>query len=120
MNKREIGSSNEHMAEEYLTALGMSTVERNFRTRSGEIDLIMQDRSALVFAEVKFRAGATAGSALEAIDYRKRIQIARIARQYLTNHHEFAGSVIRFDCIGINGKDISYIRNAFDIKGNIL
>ncbi|GEM_PF-199041 len=120
MNKRQIGSCNERTAEEYLTALGMETAARNFRTRTGEIDLIMTDKSALVFVEVKFRAGESAGSALEAIDIGKRRQIVRVSQQYLALHREYADRPVRYDCIGINGEDISYIRNAFDIKGNVL
>jgi len=120
MNKREIGGDKEHIAEEYLTALGMKILQRNFRTRFGEIDLIMKDRRTLVFIEVKYRAGDTAGTALEAIDIRKRKQIGRIALHYLALHREYINSQMRFDCVGINGNDISYVRNAFDVKGNIL
>jgi len=120
MNKRQIGTDYERAAEEYLSALGMELVERNFRTRYGEIDLIMMDKASLVFTEVKFRSGITAGSALDAIDYRKRRQIIRISQQYLMGHKEYMNRQVRYDCVGINGSNISYIRNAFDVRGNVL
>jgi len=120
MNTRKVGTDKEHKAESYLTGLGMVTVERNFRTRYGEVDIIMLDGKTLVFVEVKFRSGLSAGNSLDAIDYRKRMQITRICRQYLMTHPKYYESGIRFDCIGIDGDKVSYIRNAFDIKGNAI
>ena len=119
MNNREIGACYEAKACEYLTSLGMIIVDKNYRIRSGEIDIVARDKSVLVFAEVKYRHSAKAGTALEAIDYRKRKQIIRISLNYMYKNRIPINSQIRFDSIGFDGDKISYIRNAFDISGSV-
>jgi len=94
----------------------MEIVERNFRTRYGEIDIIARDDDCLVFVEVKYRKNTRFGSALEAVDRRKQAQIRRIAAQYIssggyTGSHRI--SHMRFDCIGITGSETVHIKNAF-------
>lgn len=113
MNNRELGARYEEEACKYLASLGMHIIARNFRTRSGEIDVIARDGLTLVFVEVKFRRSANAGDALSAIDNRKQCQIRRIARQYL--HYAGLGENIktRFDCIGITDTDFRYVKGAF-------
>ena len=112
MNNRQLGSLYEDKAKEYLESLGMITLERNFRTRDGEIDLIMEDAGTLVFVEVKYRKTARSGYAVEAVTLKKQQQIRKIAREYLATH---SGPFrpIRFDCIGYTGEERHYIRNAF-------
>ena len=119
MNNREIGAYYEAKACDYLISLGMTIVDKNYRIRSGEIDIVARDKSVLVFAEVKYRHSAKAGTALEAIDYRKRKQIIRISLNYMYKNRIPIHSQIRFDCIGFDGDKISYIRNAFDISGSV-
>lgn len=68
MNKRETGSRYEDAAAAFLQSKGLRLLEKNFRCRKGEIDLILMDGACLVFTEVKYRSGPGCGSPLEAID----------------------------------------------------
>ena len=68
MNKRQTGSHYEETAAAFLTSKGYRVLERNFRCRQGEIDLICRHGRYLVFAEVKYRSGLTMGSPAEAVD----------------------------------------------------
>ena len=113
MNRRKTGAEYEEKALVYLESLGMRLRERNYRTRYGEIDLILQDGPALVFVEVKYRATAKSGYALEAVTGRKQQKILRIARQYLYSHHIAETTPVRFDCVGYTGEELRYVKNAF-------
>lgn len=113
MNKRTLGARQEAQAAAYLEGCGMQILERNFRTRTGEIDLIARDGETLVFVEVKYRADSAMGYAAEAVDARKRQRIIRTARYYLTGHGCGADTPCRFDVIGITGEKLEYIRDAF-------
>ena len=114
MNKRQTGTTYENAAAEYLIGLGMEEIERNFRTGYGEIDLIMKDGDYTVFVEVKYRSTGSKGSSLYAVDYRKRMQIIKMAKYYCIKN---SLSKIRFDCVGFDGDKIRYIKNAFDGRG---
>ena len=113
---KELGKEGERQAALFLQKQGLVIVERNFRTRSGEIDLVARDKKELVFVEVKTRSGTTFGSVLEAVDSRKCRQIVRVATEYLVKNGGF-DQPARFDVIGILISDmvhIEHIKNAFD------
>ena len=110
MNKRRIGARGEDEAAAFLEKQGLHILERNFRTREGEIDIVAQDGDILVFVEVKYRSSARYGDALEAVDRRKMYQIRKTARAYL--YRRSPGSVrIRFDVIGITGGRLTWVRD---------
>lgn len=113
VNKRETGSRYEEMAAEFLKKQGCRILEKNYRTRSGEIDLILMDGRYLVFAEVKYRKNSRMGTALEAVDRRKQQIIRRVAGEYLHRHHFRTDQPCRFDVIGITGDTICHVKNAF-------
>ena len=113
MNKRQVGTQYESMAVQYLTEAGYHILERNFRCRTGEIDIIAKDGAYLVFVEVKYRASATCGSALEAVDYRKQQSILRVAQYYMVSHGYGTQTNCRFDVVAIQGTEITLIQNAF-------
>jgi putative endonuclease len=84
----------------YLTRRGYTLVERNYRTRYGELDLILRHQNTLVFVEVKLRRGTGFGHPLEAVTPRKQAAIRALAEQYLSRrkpHFE----ALRFDVVGI-------------------
>lgn len=112
-NRRQLGALYEQKAEEYLKAQGVTILQRNYRTRSGEIDLIGQDGAYLVFFEVKYRSGTDFGAPFAAIDWRKRRKITDTARHYLYAQHYGADTPVRFDCIGITPQELSWEKNAF-------
>ena len=83
MNKRQIGSVYELKASDYLTKKGYQIIERNYRCRIGEIDIIAIERDCLCFIEVKYRKNEKTGDPLEAVDKRKQQKIIRTAQYYL-------------------------------------
>ena len=113
MNQRQVGTQYESMAVQYLTEAGYHILERNFRCRTGEIDIIAKDGAYLVFVEVKYRASAACGSALEAVDYRKQQSILRVAQYYMVSHGYGTQTNCRFDVVAIQGTEIMLIQNAF-------
>ena len=113
MNKRQVGTQYESMAVQYLTKAGYHILERNFRCRTGEIDIIAKDGAYLVFVEVKYRASAACGSALEAVDYRKQQSILRVAQYYMVSHGYGTQTNCRFDVVAIKRTAITLIQNAF-------
>lgn len=112
-NKRQLGADKEQLAAEYLTARGMDILERNFRNRQGEIDIIGRHGQYLVFVEVKFRSGTDMGTAVEAVGIRKQRQICKVADYYRMIHHLEDNTAVRYDVLAIQGEDIQWIQNAF-------
>jgi putative endonuclease len=106
-HRRRHGELGERIAEEHLAHRGYRIVERNFRTRYGELDLIAADERALVFCEVKTRLAGTRGGPagpLDAIGPRKRERVRRMATQWLAEaRHDVRPRPpeLRFDAIGI-------------------
>ena len=113
MNKRQVGTQYESMAVQYLTEAGYHILERNLRCRTGEIDIIAKDGAYLLVVEVKYRASAACGSALEAVDYRKQQSILRVAQYYMVSHGYGTQTNCRFDVVAIQGTEITLIQNAF-------
>jgi putative endonuclease len=95
------GDAGEDLACAHLRARGMKVLARNYRCRSGEIDVVADDRGTLVFVEVKERRGDTHGSAVEAVTAEKRRRVVRAARVYASTHG-LSESPIRFDVLAID------------------
>ena len=117
MNKREIGSDKEALAEEYLKRHGVRIVEKNYRTDRGEIDLVGYHDGYLVFVEVKYRSGTAAGTAAEAVDRRKQLRICRVAEHYRYAHGIGENVGVRYDVVAIQGERIEWFPNAFSHIG---
>ncbi len=112
-NKRQLGSEKEQLAAKYLERAGYEILERNFYTRSGEIDLIARDAGAIVFIEIKYRKNTAAGYPEEAVTRRKQLHILQAARYYLLTHGFGEYTPCRFDVVAITGDEIRLIKNAF-------
>jgi putative endonuclease len=99
--RQRLGQAGETMAAQHLMRRGFNILERNFRTRWGELDIVAFDGRELVFCEVKTRR-AGPGWPLEAVHPRKRSQVRRMASSWLRErpNHPYARA-IRFDAIGI-------------------
>ncbi|MBR1476796.1 MAG: YraN family protein [Lachnospiraceae bacterium] len=117
VNYRRLGENKEHKAESFLKAKGVRIIARNFRSRNGEIDLIGYDGEYLVFFEVKYRGGCTAGSSLEAVDFRKQMRICKTSDYFRAVRKIDINQSIRYDVIGIDNENISWIKNAFEYHG---
>jgi putative endonuclease len=120
--RRARGRIGEAAAAELLTALGYEIVERNFRTRYGELDIVAIDDRTLVFCEVRARVGADAiAYALESIGPGKRMQLRKMAREWfrLSTTERPVTSGTRFDAIAVamtgDGRvlSIEHVRDAF-------
>lgn len=94
------GRAGEETAARHLETKGQRILERGFRTRDGEIDLVSRDGDTLVFVEVKTRGGTAHGRPAEAVDYRKRGRILRAARVWL-HRHGATESRCRFDVVEV-------------------
>lgn len=108
------GKQGEDRAVHHLRGLGYHILERNFRCRLGELDVIAQDGSTLVFAEVRTRAHDRHGDALETVTPTKQRRIARVASYYLSIRRP-TFTACRFDVVGITGEQITHIKDAFRI-----
>jgi putative endonuclease len=105
--RRRLGSLGERLAGAHLEARGLAILDRNFRTRHGELDLVAANDSVLVFCEVKTRVVARdpAGSLgpLVAIGGRKRRRVRSMAREWLAQRQGGGSRAaeLRFDAIGV-------------------
>lgn len=105
------GRNGEDVAAAFLTAAGYRVLQRNLRLPGGEIDALCLDGSTLVVVEVKRRDTGTFGSALGAVDARKRATLRRIAEEYA--QIVAPAAKIRFDVVTIDGNRPRLHRNAF-------
>ncbi len=105
-----------------LERLGYEILERRWRCRLGEIDLVARDGGTLVVVEVKTRNRARCFRAVDAVDWKKQKKLVRLALAYQASHRASTASrVIRFDVVGVTIPDtgppaIELIRNAFDAQ----
>ena len=114
MNNRAVGTKREQEAAEFLKEQGYILLERNFRCKTGEIDLIAKDGAYLCFIEVKYRSTNMKGFPAEAITPAKIRRITKTAQFYMLLHQLPQDSPCRFDAVVILGEDLSLIKNAFD------
>ncbi|MGD2082776.1 MAG: YraN family protein [Chromatiales bacterium] len=110
------GAHAEDRALDHLRARGLVPVARNYRCRSGEIDLIMGERETLVFVEVRYRSSLTFGGPLESVTPAKQRRILAAARHYLQSHPEAGSRPCRFDVVAISPRaspPLLWVRDAF-------
>ena len=112
---RAIGRDGEEIAAEYLRNNGYRIVEKNYRNRFGEIDVIAKDGNTLVFVEVKTRNTPSYGPPSSAVDSKKQQRIGKVAVTYLTKKG-LTQHPIRFDVVSICDGEIEVIRDAFELR----
>lgn len=112
-NRDNAGQAAEARAARYLEAQGLKIVERNFRTRHGEVDIIARDGATLVFVEVRARRSNAFGGAVASITAAKRGKLTRTAELYLAGLRKTPRC--RFDAILLTGEDgpVQWIQDAF-------
>ena len=113
------GRRGEDLACETLRREGYRVVERRFRTRMGELDIIARDGDTMVFVEVKARSGGSFGTPFESVTWRKRRRLCGMAAEYL-RAHRLEGAPCRFDVVGVTegggaAPRVEIIRRAFDL-----
>jgi len=116
--RQAIGRHAEQLAEKYLQQQGLKLLQRNYRCRGGEIDLVMTDRDALVFVEVRYRKHQCFGGAMASVDRHKQQRLLRAAQHYLQRHRN-SDMACRFDVVAVSpGQDgahaLQWITNAIE------
>jgi putative endonuclease len=109
------GRCAEDQALAFLEAHGLRLLERNYRCRYGEIDLVMEDGAALVFVEVRYRSSTRYGGALESVDRRKQAKLLTTARYFLQARGQ--GRSARFDVAALSPSagdwTVQWVKDAF-------
>ena len=113
----EFGKLGEQMAAKLLTDKGYVILEHNYRRGHLEIDLIALDGDELVIVEVKSRAYDIILQPEEAVDHKKRLNLIRLANEYVRTHGRKEN--VRFDIVSIvsnaNGTEIKHLKNAYNV-----
>ncbi|WP_369141237.1 YraN family protein [Modestobacter versicolor] len=116
-HRAALGAFGERVAVRALADAGLLVLDRNWRCRDGELDLVARDGDALVFCEVKTRTGTGFGHAVEAVTPAKRRRLRLLARSWLAAHDHHAPD-LRFDVVGVHVPRsgpvrVTHLRNAF-------
>ena len=98
-DRGELGRSAEDLAVAHLEAAGAQVLLRNFRRRTGELDIVAQQGSTLLVVEVRLRSRADYGGAAASVDAIKQRRIIRTTEQLLQTHRDFARRPVRFDVV---------------------
>lgn len=112
-NNRKTGEIYEKRAAEYLESMGLFVLEKNFRCRFGEIDIICKDGNTYVFVEVKYRKNSKYGLPEEAVTYSKQKTICKVAMFYSLIKKLPQNGSYRFDVVTILDDEIKWYKNAF-------
>jgi putative endonuclease len=115
--RTELGALGERIAAAYLTDAGLRVLERNWRCREGELDLVAREADAIVFCEVKTRRGEGFGHPVEAVTPVKQARLRLLAQRWLAAHDEHAPD-LRFDVVGVLMRPdrpalVTHLRGAF-------
>ena len=114
---QKFGTNSEALAANYLKLSGYRILERNYRNRIGEIDIIAKEGPVLVFVEVKARTSARFGSPKQAVTSAKQAKISATATAYLKANGQLQTKA-RFDVVAIDARynppDIEVVKNAFE------
>lgn len=112
-NQRQVGSTYEQKAADYLMQHGVQMIASNFSCRQGEIDLIGFQDGCLLFIEVKYRKTGKSGLPEEAVGLRKQQRICRASDYFRMRSPQYAEFQVRFDVVAIEGEEIRWHKNAF-------
>ncbi len=115
-NYRERGTYYEQLSVKWLEDKGYTIIDKNYRCKMGEIDIIAKDGTTLVFVEVKYRRTPKMGYPWEAVGTAKQHRISQCAKWYMMSKHIDTATPMRFDVISICGSEGTHFQNAFNIR----
>lgn len=116
MTTKKIGDKGEERAVRFLEQKGYEIIERNWRTRSGELDIIAYKNETIVFFEVKTLPHGTLDMIKRELNHQKLERILKTAKRFLLKHRQYSKSYVRFDVIIIDMpglEPVYHIENAF-------
>ena len=117
---RQTGDLGEDAAARYLETRGFKVLDRNWRFRQWELDLVCRDRDTIVFVEVKTRRAGSMASPADALTPKKQARLIKAASHYLTRN-DLWDAPCRFDLAAVTdtgtSMDVDLVENAFDLTG---
>ena len=116
MNSHAKGTIGEDKAERYLIGIGFTILFRNWRTKSGEIDIIAQKDDVLVFVEVKCLPSGNAEILGHELGVRKQRRIIKTSKCFLSKYRQYSSTVVRYDVLVVDMPgypEVYHIKNAF-------
>jgi putative endonuclease len=119
--RQQLGRRAEQLAAEFLAAQGLEILERNYRRRLGELDIVARAGGVLVIAEVRTRSSDAFGGAAASVNRGKQRRIVRAAAQLLQERADLARLPVRFDVLVVSALELSsprieWIRHAFEAQ----
>ena len=113
MDRVSVGRAFEEKASAFLEEQGVRILERNFRCRQGEIDLVGIHEGCLVFVEVKYRRNERSGMPEEAVGAGNLLNICRVSDYFRIRNKNYQDMQVRYDVVAIGGEEIRWYKNAF-------
>lgn len=113
MDRQQIGRAAEDAAVTFVESQGLLVLLRNFRRRTGELDIVALDMDTLVIVEVRTRSSNAYGGAAASVDFRKQVKLRRTAALLLQRRKDLAGLRVRFDVLAMSPAGIDWIKHAF-------
>ena len=113
LNHASVGRAFEEKALAFLEDQGFQILEKNFRCRQGEIDLVGIHESCLVFVEVKYRRNERSGMPEEAGGAGKQMKICRVSDYFRIKNKKYWHMQVRYDVVALCGEEIRWHKNAF-------
>jgi putative endonuclease len=116
-SRAELGQAAENLACEFLQHRGLVLLQRNYRCRRGELDLVMRQGDTTVFVEVRYRSPSAFADGITSVDRHKQARLLAAAQYYLQQHPETSRHPCRFDVVAVtpaHGENcVEWITNAF-------
>jgi len=111
--KSRLGKQGEEQAAAFLKSSGMEIITQNYRSKTGEIDIIALDRETIIFIEVKTWSVFGMEDLKYGVDIKKQRKIIKTAKFFLLENRKYSNMTIRFDVIFVSNNSINHLASAF-------
>ena len=113
MDKKASGKQGEDQAAAFLKSSGMEIIAQNYRSKTGEIDIIALERETIIFIEVKTWSVFGMEDLRYGVDIKKQRKIIKTAKFFLSENRKYSNMAIRFDVIFVSNNSINHLASAF-------